>query len=412
MVKKITDIVVVSRKKEIAAQIFKGPPPTLKRRSSLPIFRKKYLAGLFIAAAALFGIIALGVFNSALEVYISPKKIKIPVAKTLELARNEKNNLLLFKTFETPHSVSEKFSASESASTEVKAEGIVVIFNKAKDAQILIASTRLESPNHKIYRMPKTAVIPAAELENGKLLPGSKEVKVFADRAGEDYNIGLTDFTLPGLKGSSKYDLVFARSKTEMGGGALGKRTIVGRADAEKAEANLLTRAKNSLQEIASSKLPDEEFLLLPSLEYAVEKKNINPPAGSAAAEFEATLNGKARGVFINRKNLENFLAGERSELASFKDSFRVTNLNNLSFKLLGYNFDSQNFRLQVSGAAEIEYEIDQTKMEDLIKKDKLNRASSILSAFQGLSRAEVRVRPFWLALFGIDPRRIDIILQ
>ncbi len=412
MVRKITDIIVASPKKEISAQIFKAPAPTIKRRPSSPIFQKKYLFWFFIAAAAFLGAIVFGVFNSALEVAISPKKFQIPIAKTLELSKDEKAGLLLFKTLETSHSISEKFQASEVASIEIKAEGTVVIFNEAKDAQVLIASTRLEAPNNKIYRIPKTIVVPAAELKSGKLTPGSKEVKVLADRPGEDYNIGLTDFTLPGLKGSSKYDLVFARSKTEITGGALGKRIVVGRVDEETASANLLAKVKNGIKEIASRKLPEEEILLPPSLEYIVEKKSVNPPTGSAAGEFEVKIEGKARGVFVNRKNLENFLAGGKTELAPFKNSFRVTNLDKLSFKTVRYNFAAENFGLQVSGTAEAEYEIEKDKMAALIQKDKLDTASSILGAFPGLSRAEVKIRPFWLALFGISPRGIDIILQ
>jgi len=417
MVKRITDIVIVSPKKAISAQIFKAPPPTIKRRSPSRFFQKKYLWGIFIIAVALFAVILFSVFNSSLEVAVSPKKFQIPVAKTLALAKNEKTGQLLFKTLETPYSVSEKFQASESASTEVKAEGIVVIFNEAKDAQVLIASTRLEAPNKKIYKIPKTIVVPAAELKGGKLVPGSKEVKVLADRPGEDYNIGLTDFTLPGLKGSSKYDLVFARSKTEITGGALGSRTIVGKTDEEKASANLLVKAKNGLKEVASRKLPEEEILLLSSLEYVVGEKNVNPPVGSVASgapagEFEVTFGGKVRGVFVNRKNLESFLVGEKTELASFKNSFRVTNLDKLSFKTVRYNFDAENFGLQISGTAEVEYEIQKEKMADLIQKDQLDAASSILGAFPGLSRAEVKIRPFWLAIFGINPRGIDIILQ
>ncbi len=412
MSKRVLSDMVFPQKKEISAQLFKPPQPTIKKQPLFRLSQKKYFLALLIIIAALAAVALYGVFNSTLEVAVSPKKLKIPIAKTIGLTKSETTGLLLFKTFETPYSINEKFSASESVSTEVKADGIVVVFNKAKDAQILIASTRFEAPNNKIYKIPKTIVVPAATMKDGKTSPGSKETKVFAASPGEDYNIGLTDFTLPGLKGSSKYDLVFARSKTEITGGASGKRIIVGRTDREKAEANLLAKARDGLKEIASHKLPGEEFLLASSLEYIVEKKDINPPVGSAANEFEVTFNGKVRGVFINRKNLETSLVGGMPELMPLGGSFSVANLDGLSFNIAGYNFSAQNFRLQISGAAEVEYEIDENRMTDLIKTDKLDTASSILSAFPGLSRVEVRVRPFWLGLFGISPRRVDIILQ
>lgn len=412
MSKRVLSDMVFPQKKEISAQLFKPPQPTIKKQLPSRFSRKKYFLAFLVIIAALAAVGIYGVFNFALEVAVSPKKFKIPIAKTLGLAKSGAAGLLLFETFETPYPMSGKFSASESVLTEVKAEGTIVVFNKAKDAQILIASTRFEAPNAKIYKIPKTIVVPASTLKDGKTSPGSKEVKVFAASPGEDYNIGLTDFTLPGLKGSSKYDLVFARSKTEITGGASSKRIIVGKTDAEKAEANLLTKAKDGLKETASRKLPEEEFLLTPSLEYVIEKKDVNPPVGSAASEFEVALNGKARGVFINRKNLEKSLVGGMPELVPLGGSFSVANLDGLSFNMAGYNFTAQNFRLQISGVAEVEYAIDAAEMEDSIKTDKLDTASSILSAFPGLSRAEVRVRPFWLGLFGLSPRRVDIVLQ
>src|SRR3989344_3162581 len=110
MVKKIIDMVILPQKKEISAQLFKPPQPTIKKQPPSRLPRKKYFLALLIIVVALAAIAVYGVFNSTLEVAVSPKKLKIPIAKTLGLAKNEKANLLLFKTFETPYYINEKFS--------------------------------------------------------------------------------------------------------------------------------------------------------------------------------------------------------------------------------------------------------------------------------------------------------------
>ena len=96
--------------------------------------------------------------------------------------------------------------------------------------------------------------IPGTKVENGKTVPGSKEVDVVADKAGAEYNIGLTDFTIPGFKGSPKFETVFARSKTEMTGGYVGNSQIVTKNAVDIAVAELVVEANKNLKNIILKK--------------------------------------------------------------------------------------------------------------------------------------------------------------
>ena len=62
-----------------------------------------------------------------------------------------------------------------------------------------------------IFRIPKTVTIPGAKLESGELIPGKLEMEVTADNAGEKYNIEPSDFTIPGFKGSPKFEKFYAK---------------------------------------------------------------------------------------------------------------------------------------------------------------------------------------------------------
>ena len=79
---------------------------------------------------------------------------------------------------------------------ERRASGKIIVFNNySTNSQRLIARTRFETLEGKIYRIRDAVVVPGISDKDGRKTPGSIEVTVFADEPGEEYNIGYTDFT-------------------------------------------------------------------------------------------------------------------------------------------------------------------------------------------------------------------------
>ena len=79
-----------------------------------------------------------------------------------------------------------------------------------------------------IYRIPESINVPGKTVKDGVETPGTIEVEVFADEAGEKYNIGKVDFTVPGFKNDpARYKGFYARSVTAMTGGFVGKMKTV-----------------------------------------------------------------------------------------------------------------------------------------------------------------------------------------
>ena len=102
----------------------------------------------------------------------------------------------------------------------------------SSDPQRLITRTRFQSPEGLIYRIAESAVVPGKTTKNGVDTPGSIEVTVFADEAGDKYNIKKTDFTIPGFKSdASRFKNIYARSSTDMTGGFVGKMKTILPAD-------------------------------------------------------------------------------------------------------------------------------------------------------------------------------------
>lgn len=104
-----------------------------------------------------------------------------------------------------------------------KSRGTITIYNNGNQPQPLVATTRFESPDGKIFRLREDVVVPAQTTNtNGSIVPGTLETEVQADRSGESYNIKPTTFTLPGLKGTGKFDSITAKSEVAFVGGVSG----------------------------------------------------------------------------------------------------------------------------------------------------------------------------------------------
>ncbi|QQG42300.1 MAG: hypothetical protein HYW15_02160 [Candidatus Giovannonibacteria bacterium] len=417
--KRVISDVVIAPRKEITSQFFKEPPAAIKPpkrylrtgRRGRSVFTILALLALAAVLSAVFG---------KVEVTVTPKALSVQMDKTLPLSKSRDGlpdgsagNFLIFRTLTLPHKESGSFNATEEKFQDRKAQGIVALFNKSKAPQILIASTRLEAPDGRIYRIPKTIVVPGAKTQGGQAVPGSLDVTVIADKAGAEYNIGLSDFTLPGFKDSPKYELVFARSKAEISGGASGKQIVVGKSDTDSALTALMLRVREAAPKLISGKIPKEEFLIAESVEYAAAKEGSDPAPGSPAEKFDFSAEGEIRGASVERRALEEALLKNLPELAALEGApVRVKNLDKLPMKLIGYKFEARSFTLAVRGTAEIEAVVDTQTLKSAILEHGVRGAILRFSALPSISGVEARFKPFWWRKTPSDPSRIDIILQ
>ncbi|MCK4554185.1 hypothetical protein KAU19_04445, partial [Candidatus Parcubacteria bacterium] len=84
--------------------------------------------------------------------------------------------------------------------------GKVILINNYSKNQPLVATTRLLSPDNKLFRIKKTVNVPAG---------GQLEVEVYADEPGQDMIIGPAHFTIPGLWAGLQ-DEIYGESKEPM----------------------------------------------------------------------------------------------------------------------------------------------------------------------------------------------------
>jgi len=242
----------------------------------------------------------------------------------------------------------------------------------------------------------------------GKENPGTLEVVVYAERPGKEFNIGLTDFTLPGLKGTSLFSSVYARSKTDMSGGLIGGERAVKNEDEARVKTQLEAALKEELISEARAQVP-EDFILLPPLSLVTFE---NLPQTDSANENNVMINVRAdlSGVMFKRSDLSNHLIRDKAILAS-GESVDIMELDALDFAFVNNtsagSLSSDRVEFSVRGEAIAVWRVDEVALKaDLIGKHKRD-IPAILNNYPTIAKATATIRPFWRSSFSEDSAEI-----
>ncbi|MEZ4103605.1 MAG: hypothetical protein R3B55_03620 [Candidatus Paceibacterota bacterium] len=152
----------------------------------------------------LFLVFSLSFFFSSAKVIVTPRSGNIEINKLIVASKNPLDSKSLsFDVVTLSGEESVTVSNTEKKYVERKATGSVRLFNNnSTSEQKLLIDTRLEASDGKIYKTVKAVSIPGQKVVSGKTVPGSVDVDIYADVAGEEYNKPKTDFKILGFKGN------------------------------------------------------------------------------------------------------------------------------------------------------------------------------------------------------------------
>lgn len=272
-----------------------------------------------------------------------------------------------------------------------RAGGKIVIYNTySSKSQILVAQTRFESPEGKIYRIEDRVSVPGM---------GSLEVDVYADEPGPEYNIGFVDFTIPGFKGSPQYDKIYARSKTSMSGGAVGVVSIITEDDISLARENLRKKITDYLEQNISAQKSDNYLFYKNAIKINFSESENNPKAGdttdSSSPIFTLKGKGEAVGFLINKDELTKVLINEYLAERENKN-VKIVNLEDLEFTLLSSDEDNTKITFKLKGKAHFVCNIDASSLISALASSDDENYESIFGNYPGVERAEVFFKPSW----------------
>lgn len=397
--KRMTKAVEEQQEEAIEVPIKRMPPPPRRVRGS----GKKIFYPSLIALVILFFTL-LSIFDGATFSYV-PKSVGVTFNSEIFSATKTGENGLLYSVVKLSGDKGKTVSASGENEVSRKASGTIVVYNNTVTEQRLIENTRFESVAGKIYRIQKAIAIPAKKGTQ----PGSLEVVVYADIAGAEHNSGPTDFTVPGLVGTPRYTTIYARSKTSMSGGFVGKEKSVSEADTLKARSELRSSLTEELLAKAGAEVP-EDFVLFPSLS-SITFEDLPQTAGPDSGSATVNLRGHLFGIMFKRTELARELSRSKTVLGP-NDSVDLDSLGNIKLSFSGtpptdlLALSKINFK--VEGAGKLVWKIDEVALKSDLLGRKKSEVSSILKNYPNIASDNISIRPFWKRSF---PKEADKVM-
>lgn len=360
-----------------------------------------WLIAIVCLLALFFGISI--IFSSA-KIIVTPRTENITLNNNSYSAKlNPLNEAdLSFEVMKISQINEQDIPATEEKEVNQKASGKIVIYNNYSTvSQRLINNTRFEANNGKIYRINSSVIIPGLKKIDGKTIPGSIEAIVYADQAGEDYNLKLADLTgdfkIPGFKGDQRYLGFYARLKEDIQGGFVGKKWIIAESVRKEAEGILKAKLNEDLIKKLYAIKPENYLVFKNS--YSIDY-SVLPDVSLENNKVKLNMQGDLNAVIFNNIKLSQYIAQKK-----------ITNFDNLPTELipsdnLTVTFtakDSNNLwknsiiDVSFMGDAKIKwiYDTDSFK-KDFAGKKEADFPSLVTKYKNSISKIEVMFSPVW----------------
>jgi len=363
------------------------------------------------AAAVLFLLFVLLQFFSGTVVEVVPMQKNVTIDANFIAYKKAEESDLSFKLITLERSQSGEVTATGEKDIERKASGDIIIYNSySSNSQKLIKRTRFETPDGKIYRINKSVVVPGTTVQNGKIIPGSIEVTVYADIPGDEYNIDLTDFTIPGFKGDPRFDKFYARSKTIIGDGFSGTIKVASPEDVSDVKEDLQNSLKETLSTQAHSQVPGDFILYNNAVFFSFD--DVKNQEETKKDTINVTEKGTLYGVLFNKKELSKHLASNSVSTYDGSDVL-ATGLEELKFNVIDSDqFDptvDTELKFTILGPTKIIWDVNETALvRDLVGVSKVDFLN-VIGGYPNIQRAEAILKPFWKKVFPENSEDITI---
>ncbi len=373
---------------------------------------KRWLVVFLIISISALLLIIYSTFGSA-QIIIKPQTqqldFQIKVSASSSNSKVDQSfNVVPGEYFTVEQTESKTVQTTGQKEVAQKAKGKITVFNNfSSSSQPLVATTRFETADGLIFRTPKSIIVPGAVIENGVQKPGQIEIEVIADQVGEKYNIGPSDFTIPGLKGTPKFDKINARSESKMSGGIVGLANIVTEKDFNQAKEEL---KKNLFEKIKKDfKKKALNLVVIETPEPAITSFTASNQAEEAATELILSMTAKSSTVAFAEKDileLINSFVQKTGDLVLIKESL------NIEYKNPQINEKGQSLIFNIAVKVRAGAKIDENQIAQKLAGLKEKEIKELIHSIKEIETAKIILSPFWVSRIPKNPDKIKIKVQ
>lgn len=284
------------------------------------------------------------------------------------------------------------------------ASGTITIYNAQSKSQKLITNTRFATTDGLIFRIRQAVTVPGGTATK----PGSVQAKVYADKAGDSYNIAATSFTIPGFAGTPLAEKIYARSSAAMTGGASGTVPVVDAASEAQAQMALIKALEPELKTALENQIPSG-YILIPG-SATTTFQELTPEVGATAGQVDIKEQGTISAVVFPNTALAKTIAASVTALGYQGEP--VSLLEGTKLELIMAQFPSleaDSFSFTLAGTAQLGYVIDPTRIAAAVAGKTRAAAEVALGNYPEIKRAFIVLRPFWRQEFPQDPASITV---
>ncbi len=306
---------------------------------------------------------------------------------------------------------------------DVLARGTVRIFNKYSRSQTLVRTTRLLTPDQKLYRIDKAVTLKPGE---------SIDVPVYADKPGAEFVIGPTKFTIPGLF-IDLQKFIYAESSEALKAVPINApaaptptTTKPTPSPTTSASGNLVTQADlDAAQQVLTNAVLEQAKKTLGAdlgnvsgsdVVYLIrnaERFKTNVSIGQSADTFLASVKLDVTAVFYPKEDMLSLVRLKLKEKIPDGREFLPPVDGGVSLEIQAADSKSETATIHVK--AEGAYRITAASpglQKSVVAGKDPKEAIDILKSIEGVENAEVTVRPKWFGKIPTLKDHIDIKIE
>lgn len=293
-----------------------------------------------------------------------------------------------------------------------KASGNITIFNAFSSApQTLVATTRFQTSDGKIYRLVDKVTVPGAQVASGVITPSSITAQAVADKAGVDYNSGPIDkLTIPGFSGTPRFKGFYGQAANGFSGGFVGQGAYPTPADITKAKDQIQAKLQDTLDGILVTLVPQgfiyEENSVLATTTKIVVNTNID-----ANSQFSVTATGKVSVVAFSEGDVLALMKAMAQKSGTIPQGYAELS-RNLSYGNAQTDWKLGKMTLPVNYSAVFATPIDTDQLKQTIAGKSETDLKSYILSLQGIDKLSASFWPFWVGSVPTNQSRITITVE
>lgn len=396
------------RAEEDAFAVPAEPKPRTARRRRKRIFLVIFGALLILGGGAWgFGTV-FGRANITIHFKKTPWEYEGTLTATKTAAKTDPvKNLFPAEVFRESRNITKLFPASGSSTVAQKATGKITIYNAYSAApQTLVATTRFQTADLKIFRLNTAVVVPGAVLKNGVLVPSNILADVTADKAGPEYNLSSSAdrATLPGFTGSPRYGGFYGVFASGTAGGFIGHKAVQTSADIASAKTKTQEVLKSALQSNLLRTTPSGITIIPGASDITITKMTVNP-ATDANGNFSIFGTAEFRAIGFRESDVNDFLINLVSR--DFPDMTLTDLVVMYDTPKPDFNRGELAVHVQASGNTSRKFDADAFRSQ--IQGKNVGDARSRILGLPDLMDAKISLWPFWLTTVPADPKKVKV---